>query len=137
MEGVRRDFTPLCMSRGELEKWRAANNVCRALSVAAASPCSDCTYEFASEMRLEMRCNGTIRRFAGDPRHSARRLLQFHESRARRATGHRLRRSHAEVAQLIEKVGYLMREGASTHQTSAILGIEAPYIRELRRRAVA
>jgi hypothetical protein len=75
-----------CMTPPEQELWNSANRV---LSKAAPSPCYDCPFAFALEMRQEGCCDGEPR-VTGRPRMSStkdrerwRRAQQAKRDRAR------------------------------------------------------
>lgn len=76
---------PACMSDREFELWVAAN---RAVTVLAqlSSPCQECTWAFAREMRAEGRCDGSPgARLANTPRRQQWREYAARATAKRRA----------------------------------------------------
>ena len=130
-----REFIPLCMTREELEAWRAANRAVPRKDKRVERPCADCTLEFASAMRLEYKCNGTPRTRGRAPsgKHDERRLLQFREAQARRRAGIRIRRNPQEAAAVRAQIVALYAEGLRTREVAARVGVSTDYAREARR----
>lgn len=124
-------FVPLCMTADELAEWRKGNALVSPAK-RASRPCEDCIPAFALAMRLEDKCNGTVRQ--SSPTATEERRAQWRAATARKRAGIRVRRTRAETAALARECYERAKNGGAPVAIAARLGLHPGYVRDLIRR---